>query len=92
MEKHKDDHVDFPDVILIDSYITNFNGWECLDKIQQTSPTLAKSIKIYILSSFIDPEDIQRAKQYDCVKSFIFRPITKEILEKLINEETRDIL
>ena len=92
LEKHKNEPDNLPDVILLDLYMPNFNGWECLEKMQQMCPTLAKPIKIYILSSFINPEDIQRAKQYDCVKSFIFKPITKEVLERLIREETRGIL
>ncbi|WP_426670368.1 response regulator [Mucilaginibacter sp. McL0603] len=92
LEKHKNESDSLPDVILLDLYMPNFDGWECLEKIQQVCLTLAKPIKIYILSSFINPEDIQRAKQYDCVKSFIFKPITKVVLERLINEETRNIL
>ncbi len=82
LEKYKNEPDNLPDIILLDLYMPNFNGWECLEKMQQIYPALAKPIKMYILSSCINPEDIQRAKQYNCVKSFVFKPITKETLEK----------
>lgn len=87
LKKHKGDKNSLPDIILLDLYMPEFNGWAFLDKVQHVCPQLAKPLKIYILSSSINPKDMQQAKQYQCVKSFIFKPITKEVLEKLINEE-----
>src|ERR1700743_12349 len=92
LEKHKNNPESLPDVILVDLYMPRFNGWDCIKKIQKICTKLAKPVKTFILSSSINPQDIQQAKQYDCVSSFIFKPITKEVLERLINEETRNIL
>lgn len=91
LQKNKDDPESLPDIILLDLYMPNFDGWDCLEKIQKISSKLTKSIKTYILSSSINPQDIQQAKQYQCVTSFIFKPITKEMLERLINEESANI-
>ncbi|MGZ3750621.1 MAG: response regulator [Mucilaginibacter sp.] len=92
LEHHKKDRNSLPDIILLDLYMPEFDGWKFLDKVQHIFPALAKPLSIYILSSSINPQDIQLAKQYACVKSFVFKPITKEVLEKLINGEVSKIV
>lgn len=79
-----------PDVILLDIYMPKFDGWSFLDKIQHLYPQLVKPLKVYILSSSIDPKDIARSKKYPCVSSFLFKPITNEVLNKLISLEAGD--
>jgi CheY-like chemotaxis protein len=76
-----------PDIILLDLYMPQFDGWAFLEKVQRIYPHLSKPVRIYILSSSINPRDIQYAKQFSCVQSFIFKPITKEVLERLVDEE-----
>jgi CheY-like chemotaxis protein len=83
--------VNLPDIILLDIYMPRFDGWAFLEKIQKIYPYLSKPVKIYILSSSINPRDIQYVKQFSCVQSFIFKPITREVLEKLIDEETTEV-
>ena len=91
LQKHKWDKENLPDMILLDLYMPQLNGWAFLDKIQDIYPHLAKPLRIYILSSSINPMDIEHAKQYSCVRSFIFKPITKEVLEKWVNEEVSNV-
>ncbi|HTD39873.1 MAG TPA: response regulator [Mucilaginibacter sp.] len=88
LERNMQDFANLPDVILLDLYMPGFDGWDFLDKVQHLYPHLAKPLRIYILSSSINPRDIEQAKQYACVRSFIFKPITREVLEKHINEES----
>jgi CheY-like chemotaxis protein len=76
-----------PDIILLDLYMPRFDGWSFLEKVQRTYPYLSKPLRIYILSSSINPRDIQYARQFACVQSFIFKPITREVLERLVDEE-----
>lgn len=76
-----------PDIILLDLYMPQFDGWAFLEKVQQIYAHLAKPVRIYILSSSINPRDIQYARQFTCVQSFVFKPITREVLERLVDEE-----
>ena len=88
LEHNQRNFNELPDIILLDLYMPGFDGWDFLDKVKYLYTYLAKPVKIYILSSSVNPEDIERAKQYVCVRSFIFKPITKEVLEKNINDES----
>ncbi|MBS1533411.1 MAG: response regulator [Bacteroidetes bacterium] len=76
-----------PDIVLLDLYMSDFDGWAFLEKMQYVYPHLSKPLKLHILSSSINPRDIQLAKQFQFVKSFIFKPITKEVLESLIDDD-----
>lgn len=88
LERNRGDLNSLPDVILLDLYMPGFDGWDFLEKIQYLYPQLIRPLKIYIMSSSINPRDVERSKQYACVRSFIFKPITREVLEKYIDEET----
>ena len=88
LEQNKSDINKLPDFILVDLYMPGFNGWNFLNSVQHLYTKLAKPIRIYILSSSINPKDMEQAKVYSCVRSFIFKPITREVLEKHIKEES----
>jgi CheY-like chemotaxis protein len=90
LKKYQHDKDKLPDLILVDLYMPKLNGWSFLEKMQHIYSSLAKLPKMFILSSSINPRDIHHARQYSCVNSFIFKPITKEVLEKLVNEEISD--
>jgi CheY-like chemotaxis protein len=87
LKKHRRDEKTLPDVILLDLYMPDFDGWTFLEKLQKLHLRLAKPVKIYILSASINPNDINRAKCIPIVKEFVFKPITKDALQKLVEEE-----
>ena len=87
LAKNRLDEKVLPDIILLDLYMPQFDGWAFLEKMEGLYQHLAKPAVIYILSASIDPKDINYAKRFSCVRSFIFKPITKEVLEKIIQTE-----
>ena len=76
-----------PDTILLDIYIPDFDAWAFLDRMERIYPTLMNPVEVYILSASSYGPDIERIKQYSCVKAFILKPITKEALQKLIRHK-----
>jgi CheY-like chemotaxis protein len=76
-----------PDLILLDIYMPCFDAWDFLDKVELIYPTLNRSLEVYILSASKFPADVERLKNYTCVKAFILKPITKEVLQKLIRHK-----
>ena len=69
-----------PDVLLLDLNMPVMDGWLFLDRYKEINTSLVKEIDIYILSSSTDAREIQRSKQYDCVKGFFSKPLTPEML------------
>tara|TARA_B100000378_G_C17831416_1_gene338177 strand:- start:134 stop:532 length:399 start_codon:yes stop_codon:yes gene_type:complete len=67
-----------PDVILLDINMPIMDGWQFLDEF--TSIKTEKEITIYMVSSSINPTDVERAKSYKRVSNYIVKPISDEDL------------
>ncbi|MCF6140725.1 response regulator [Flavobacterium sp. K77] len=71
-----------PDLILLDLNMPIWDGWKFLDEF--TKIPSANPITIYIMTSSIDPADVEKAKSYDAVSNYLVKPITMDELQKLI--------
>lgn len=75
-----------PDIIFLDLFMPVLDGWGFLEKYILLKPILNKKIVIYIVSSSIDPIDIQKAKSITEVTDYIIKPITHEKFMASIKE------
>jgi len=74
----------YPSLVFLDLNMPVMDGWEFLDQFSKEEYTsIFKNTKIIVLSSTIDPNDIEKSKTYPMVLDFLSKPITKEILENL---------
>jgi CheY-like chemotaxis protein len=71
-----------PEVILLDLTMPVMDGWQFLEKYLLLKPRVGKIIHIYVVSSSINPADVERAKNISDVTDYVVKPISKE---KLIN-------
>lgn len=75
---------DFPELMFLDLNMPIMGGWEFLDNfIDPKYKPYNEETKIIVLSSTIDPKDIEKVKNYPVIIDFISKPITKEMLEQL---------
>ncbi|HTG67594.1 MAG TPA: response regulator [Flavobacterium sp.] len=73
-----------PQLILLDLNMPVMDGWEFLDNFSTKKYSqLHESTKIVVLSSTIDPEDLQKSKKYEMVIDFLSKPITTDMLDYL---------
>ncbi|MES2574332.1 MAG: response regulator [Bacteroidota bacterium] len=70
-----------PQLIFLDLNMPVMGGWEFLDCFSTAEYSNYSTIKVIILSSTIDPDDLEKAKKYPMVVDFLSKPISKEMLE-----------
>lgn len=72
-----------PQLIFLDLNMPVMGGWEFLELFNTNDYSQYNSIKVIILSSTIDPEDLVKSKKYPMVIDFLSKPISREMLEYL---------
>ncbi len=64
-------------ILFLDINMPTMSGWEYLDEFELFDPSIKEQYDIYILSSSVDPKDINRAKENPHVIDFIEKPLNK---------------
>ncbi len=82
----KDDVSSLPDIIFLDINMPVMNGWEFLNEYERMRKTLGKNIKIFMLSSSVYNDDINLAKNYTAVNSFISKPLSLEKIQGIYED------
>ncbi len=77
-----------PDVIFLDLNMPIMNGWEFLEEYKNCQHDESKNTIIYIISSSVDPRDLERVKHYNQVDTYILKPITPDDLGKILGSTT----
>ena len=79
-----DSDENFPSVIFLDLNMPIMNGWEFLDQLTTINHPKKDNLIIYIISSSIDPRDLERVKDYEVVHNYILKPVTPKDLSTVM--------
>lgn len=74
-----------PDYILLDINMPIMNGWEFLEEYKNSNMDPEKKITIYILSSSVFTNDIDKAKSYESVANFISKPLNLDAIKEVFS-------
>ncbi len=75
-----------PSVIFLDINMPIMDGWEFLEDFVKIPNNNRENVTIFIISSSIDPMDIQKTQMYGLVNNYILKPIRVSDLERVLNE------
>jgi CheY-like chemotaxis protein len=73
-----------PSVIFLDINMPIMDGWEFLEAFEKLPNLAHDRLKIFVLTSSIDVEDIEKAKTFRIVSDFVSKPLTAQKLKELI--------
>ena len=72
-----------PEVIFLDIDMPLMDGFQFLDEFEKLHEKTKKHCKVAILTSSINPQDVNKSKKYDSVKKYLNKPLSQEALENL---------
>jgi len=78
---HSDRH---PDLIFLDINMPGMNGWEFLAEYKRLDPDLQSTAIVIMLTTSNNPDDKQKAKEFGIPLDFKTKPLTRDLLENII--------
>lgn len=81
----KNNQEDLPGIILLDINMPIMDGWEFLNEFRKIQSENPSKIPIYIVSSSIANEDIEKSKKYPEIIDYLSKPLELETIVSIIN-------
>jgi len=75
-----------PEIIFLDLNMPVMDGWEFLERFTSIKNKFNKVITIYIVSSSINPVDIDRAKSLSSVCGYLIKPMKINEIEAIFEK------
>ena len=80
-----DAHEDLPvDAILLDVNMPRMNGFEFLAAADERLGPRFDAYVVIMLTTSLDPDDVERARSFDAVRGYVNKPLTVETLERVV--------
>jgi CheY-like chemotaxis protein len=75
-----------PEVILLDINMPGMNGFEFLGEYHLLADHLKSNVVVMMLTTSLNPADVDRAGQFDEVTGYDNKPLTKAMLDRVLAE------
>jgi CheY-like chemotaxis protein len=78
IESHLNDPDKLPDLLFLDINMPLSDGWMFLEDFRKVSAGSGVHIPIIMISSSIDPVDLERVRQYPEIVEYVVKPVSPE--------------
>ncbi len=81
-----------PTILFLDINMPTLSGWEFLEEFERYGIATKEQVRIYMLSSSIDPTDTDRIANSKIINGYITKPLTAENVKKAIGQISGDVI
>jgi CheY-like chemotaxis protein len=86
LSENKINSENIPDVIFLDVNMPIMDGWMFIEAFAHLKTQIQKKIVIFMLSSSIDPVDIEKAYKISEISSYFIKPIKLEEVKRIFKD------
>ena len=73
-----------PDIIFLDVNMPFMDGWQFMEQYASLKTKIEKKIDIFMLSSSVNPIDIERATKISEISNYIIKPMKLEEVKRIL--------
>jgi CheY-like chemotaxis protein len=73
-------------VVLLDIQVPGMSGFKFLDLFCEMEESKRKHIKVFMLSSTVDPADIEYAAKHPCLTDLLSKPLDINVLQQKLEK------
>ncbi len=67
-----------PDVIFLDNNMPIMDGWQFIEEYVKMETNIKKKVLIFMVSSSVNPIDIEKAKNINQISDYFIKPVSLE--------------